>query len=1062
MRKIIFVLVYCLCFFILPVKALAENESCGPKVESSSVNVDKNKVEKGSSVIYSARVSKGESDIASVIIEYECMQNETTSEIEMKYNKENDAYEAEILITDDFNFGLYNLKMIKVEDIDGNIYVERNAYYGLVPGICVNYENVMFEVCEDASAPILDVNTIELSTKNIMKNQKLTIKMGVYDKNIVSKAYVIYRKPLSLGKQVIETKLVGDGIYSGDFETSDYGENGDWKIWYIELEDDYGNSNIIYNSEISNEKNTIDLSAGDFSVSGTIFDSQGPVINIESLRWENKRVSRTDINRLYVSVLDQESGVQSVEADIVNTSLDKTIKIKMTSESDSLYCGIISSSEDNDLIGEWEVKSIKATDCVGNIATEENIDNVYFCFYDDDYNLEGVTEISDYDKEVKSTVIDGDLYIGNSALVFLTWYYSTGKIYVMGTAVIENVTAEAIYGWHLVDPAVDSTLDEYEGSVLLKGENHINNIVISSNVTYAIPYKLSNGEAYNIDGKLYLDGITLNTLYLFVNGKQIDIQSFGKFSDYSLDIGDDNVITLEWRLHSSSWLNNKVVYKTTIPVEKYTYNDGVYSKIANRIEPTCLKNGSYEKVDYASLGGTEIKRTTIEIPARGHDWSSEYTIDTKPTCTENGEKSIHCKRCSETKDKEAISALGHNWDAGDIIKVATCEGEGEQSYHCTVCGQDRTETIPATGHVWDENYIVDKAATCTEEGLESIHCQNCEKTKGSRSIAALGHTWNEGEIIKVATCEGEGEQAYHCTVCGQDKIETIPATGHVWNENYTVDKAATCTEDGLKSIHCKKCAKTEHVTVIPMKNHTAVNDPMIDATCKNTGLTKGSHCSVCGQVIVAQKNIAKKAHVYEKTVSKATVSRNGLVTVKCKNCGVVSSKTVVYHPKTVKISRTSFVYNGRKQTPKITVVGADGKTIASSNYTLRYSVGCTKVGIYKVMIAFKGNYNGSITKTFTIVPKKTKLVSMTPKKGNLIIKWARQTAQVTGYQIQYATKSNFAGAKTITVTKNTIVSKTLTKLTLKKKYYVRIRTYKKVSGKNYVSEWSPMKMSVVK
>lgn len=66
MRKIIFVLVYCLCFFILPVKALAENESCGPKVESSSVNVDKNKVEKGSSVIYSARVSKGESDIASV------------------------------------------------------------------------------------------------------------------------------------------------------------------------------------------------------------------------------------------------------------------------------------------------------------------------------------------------------------------------------------------------------------------------------------------------------------------------------------------------------------------------------------------------------------------------------------------------------------------------------------------------------------------------------------------------------------------------------------------------------------------------------------------------------------------------------------------------------------------------------------------------------------------------------------------------------------------------------------------------------------------------------------
>jgi hypothetical protein len=450
------------------------------------------------------------------------------------------------------------------------------------------------------------------------------------------------------------------------------------------------------------------------------------------------------------------------------------------------------------------------------------------------------------------------------------------------------------------------------------------------------------------------------------------------------------------------------------------------------------------------------------IPAAGHVWDSNYTVDKAATCTEDGLESIHCQNCEKTKDSKTIAALGHNWDKGELIKAATCEGEGEQAYHCTVCGQDKIETIPATGHVWNKNYTVDKVATCTEDGLESIHCQNCEKTKDSKTIAALGHNWDKGELIKTATCEGEGEQAYHCTVCGQDKIETIPATGHVWNENYTVDKAATCTEYGLKSIHCKKCAKTEHVTVIPMKNHTAVDDPMIDATCKTTGLTKGSHCSVCGQVIVAQKNIAKKAHVYEKTVSKATVSRNGFVTVKCKNCGVVSSKTVVYHPKTVKISRTNFVYNGRKQTSKITVVGADGKTIASSNYTLRYSAGCTKVGIYKVMIAFKGNYNGSITKTFTIVPKKTKLVSMTPKKGNLIIKWARQIAQVTGYQIQYATKSNFAGAKTITVTKNTIASKTLTKLTSKKKYYVRIRTYKKVSGKNYVSEWSPMKMSVVK
>ena len=820
---------------------------------------------------------------------------------------------------------------------------------------------------------------------------------------------------------------------------------------------------------------------------------------------------------------------------------------------------------------------------------------------------------------ITNKTIVGDIYIGPEAVLLMTNSTVTGNIYVLGAASLAGVNAKGVYANEFISNSDDSPI-YYNGRVYLQSSNSIGVRSTSNYPVKSIPFRLTNNTAYNVDGKLKISGSTLDVADFYINNQKIELDNC-HFSINDLEVGTASSINLKW----VTVFGNSIIEE--IELDKYSIDDnGKYYKQLNYIPNSCTEDGHYEKLVFDLLGGEEVSRETVTIPATGHDWNTEYTIDANATCIDNGSKSIHCKKCDEKKDvqvinalnpsghewndgviadeatcvrdgrkvytcnicklqreevlpakghseegeyriKEAptctengievlycsecgsslktrqIDALGHDWDEGQIIDKstctvngsakyvckrcnvsetrivyatghewddeytidvpATCKQNGEKSIHCkkcdarkkvslvmyfgghkweqanvikeatctengqkictcSVCNEQREFVIDALGHDWNDDYFVDKSPNCTEDGEKSIHCKRCSETKDKEAISALGHDWDAGDIIKVATCEGEGEQSYHCTVCGQDKIETIPATGHVWNENYTVDKAATCTEYGLKSIHCKKCAKTEHVTVIPMKNHTAVDDPMIDATCKTTGLTKGSHCSVCGQVIVAQKNIAKKAHVYEKTVSKATVSRNGFVTVKCKNCGVVSSKTVVYHPKTVKISRTNFVYNGRKQTSKITVVGADGKTIASSNYTLRYSAGCTKVGIYKVMIAFKGNYNGSITKTFTIVPKKTKLVSMTPKKGNLIIKWARQIAQVTGYQIQYATKSNFAGAKTITVTKNTIASKTLTKLTSKKKYYVRIRTYKKVSGKNYVSEWSPMKMSVVK
>ena len=94
----------------------------------------------------------------------------------------------------------------------------------------------------------------------------------------------------------------------------------------------------------------------------------------------------------------------------------------------------------------------------------------------------------------------------------------------------------------------------------------------------------------------------------------------------------------------------------------------------------------------------------------------------------------------------------------------------------------------------------------------------------------------------------------------------------------------------------------------------------------------------------------------------------------------------------------------------------------------------------------------------TVSVKTTKLKSAKNAKGKkLVVKWKKNTAG-NGYQIQYSTSKKFAkGNKTKTISKNKTTSYTIKKLKKKKTYYVRIRTYKKVSGKTYYSGWSSVK-----
>ncbi len=157
----------------------------------------------------------------------------------------------------------------------------------------------------------------------------------------------------------------------------------------------------------------------------------------------------------------------------------------------------------------------------------------------------------------------------------------------------------------------------------------------------------------------------------------------------------------------------------------------------------------------------------------------------------------------------------------------------------------------------------------------------------------------------------------------------------------------------------------------------------------------------------------------------------------------------------------SYQYTGKELRPEVTVPDSSGKVVPASSYTVSYSAN-KAVGKAAVTITFQGNYTGTVTKTFVINPKGTSVTKLKAKVKGIEVKWKKQAAQTSGYQIQCAVNNKFKGAKSIKIANNKKKSKTVSKLKPRKKYYVRIRTYKTVKGVTYYSSWSGVKRVTTK
>lgn len=169
----------------------------------------------------------------------------------------------------------------------------------------------------------------------------------------------------------------------------------------------------------------------------------------------------------------------------------------------------------------------------------------------------------------------------------------------------------------------------------------------------------------------------------------------------------------------------------------------------------------------------------------------------------------------------------------------------------------------------------------------------------------------------------------------------------------------------------------------------------------------------------------------------------------------------------IKLSNSAYTYNGKNKEPKVTLKEYEDPLKLGKHYTVSYS-GNKNVGNAKVILKGIENCYGSITKTFKINPKGTSVKKLYKAKKAFTVKWSKQsakmsTSRITGYQIQYSTSSKFAsGNKAIKVKGYAKTSKKISKLKAKKKYYVRVRTYKTINGNTFYSTWSPSKSVLTK
>ena len=326
------------------------------------------------------------------------------------------------------------------------------------------------------------------------------------------------------------------------------------------------------------------------------------------------------------------------------------------------------------------------------------------------------------------------------------------------------------------------------------------------------------------------------------------------------------------------------------------------------------EDGSFEATCALTVLCSHLKRR--DVPAEAS------------TCIKQGHGAYTiCEECGEIiSGSDALLPLAEhdyieNVQPEYLVSVANCVSPAIYHKSCSVCGKENEETfkhgeVDPHNHIGGTHLENQAETSCDKEGYTGdVVCDSCGAvlTPGS-AIEKIAHTHADPvhENAKPASCEEAGgyDEVVYCLVCGEElSREWIPVSALGHDLSLVSAVPATCTENGNKAYYaCSRCDKwfsdslgKEEITdktsvVIPATGHTVVIDEAVDPDCTHTGLTEGSHCSVCGDVIKAQEVVPALGHtiVIDEAVE-ADCTHDGLTEGShCSVCGeVIKAQEVV-------------------------------------------------------------------------------------------------------------------------------------------------------------------------
>ena len=536
--------------------------------------------------------------------------------------------------------------------------------------------------------------------------------------------------------------------------------------------------------------------------------------------------------------------------------------------------------------------------------------------------------------------------------------------------------------------------------------------------------------------------------------------------------------TVYWRTDLSNTSFSSVLSKTQLSVgdsiDFWLYDDTDYTvefsdrsmvsvnkleNYANDIRRITFKNGGSLIVKiYPTYNPSVAKTYKLTCGCTSHTYGSAV-ITKQPTCTSEGTKTKTCTKCNATVT-ETIAKLSHSYTT--TVVAPTCTADGYTLHKCSVCGTSyKDSTTKATGHSYG-NSVVTKQPTCTSEGTKTKTCTKCNATV-TEKLPAKGHTAVTDKGYP-ATCTTAGKtDGSHCSVCNTViKVQTvINATGHK-SSGWITDKAASIGVKGSKHKECTVCKKVLETAEIPALSRISISKASV--TLSTSTYAYDGKAKKPGVTVKLNGKALKNGTDY--TVSYSNNTKVGTATVKITGKGnyagsVSKTYSIKNNFKKATVSGISNKsYTGKNITQSITVK-YNGKTLKKgTDYTVSYSSN-KSIGTATLKIAGKGSYTGTITKTFKINPAKQEIQKLTAKSKAFFVDWA-QKGSATGYEIQYATNSKFTSAKKVTITNNKTDKATVSKLSGKKKYYVRVRSYTTVKGTKYYGAWSASKSVTTK